>query len=305
VILAVGLADQSVTAKPLNAAYRGIAEEVRELRVFVGELERKLPAGSQVLQLPFTTYLNDSGRFRMRPYDHMKLYLLSHQLRWSYPALSNPHVRWQQAASRLPLDQLPGRMAAEGFAAIVLDRYGYEDGGVGVVDAVQNALPTEPLLATSARYVALDLRGVPSPETWGSAEWSVMPPTSAGLPPCAAATLASVDRIAETTAPFGPYVPIGRASSFRVVGWAVDQSAKTVASGLDVVVNGAAFPAFYGFERPDVVASLRSPAFFASGFVADISTIDLGPGRHSLQVRAISSTGGCYYAGREIAFVIK
>jgi hypothetical protein len=74
---------------------------------------------------------------------------------------------------------------------------------------------------------------------------------------------------------------------------------------VDLVVNGLTLPAFYGFQRADVAAYLKSPAFLDSGFVADVSTIDLGPGRHSLQVRAISSTGGCYYPGREIVLVIK
>ncbi len=72
-----------------------------------------------VLQLPFRTYLNDDGIARMRPYDHLKLYMVSDTIRWSYPALSNNQVRWQQAAARLAADRLPYQLAEDGFAAIV------------------------------------------------------------------------------------------------------------------------------------------------------------------------------------------
>ena len=50
-------------------------------------------------------------------------------IRWSYPALSNEQVRWQQAAAASGSAAASGQLAADGFAAILIDRYGYEDNG--------------------------------------------------------------------------------------------------------------------------------------------------------------------------------
>ena len=71
-VLAVGLADHRMATNGLNAEHRDIAAEVGAVRAFVEPLERRLPAGAMVLQLPFRTFLDDSGVARMQPYDHLK-----------------------------------------------------------------------------------------------------------------------------------------------------------------------------------------------------------------------------------------
>src|SRR5690606_21770837 len=117
----LGLADQRAGAVHMNAIHRDVALEVTGLRTFMGELESRLPAGSMVFQLPLRTYLNDPGTERMRPYDHLKVALASRTLIWSYPALANRQVRWHQAAALLEPRQLARELAAQDFAAVLVD----------------------------------------------------------------------------------------------------------------------------------------------------------------------------------------
>ena len=67
-VLAVGLVDHKMATIRLNADHGYIARQVRAVRAFVEPLERGLPAGAMVLQLPFRTFLNDPGIARMEPY---------------------------------------------------------------------------------------------------------------------------------------------------------------------------------------------------------------------------------------------
>ncbi len=207
-VLAVGLIDQGVAATDLNIEYPAIARQMPPLRDFVATLEQRLPDQAMVLQLPFRTYLYDRGVARMEIYEHLKLYLVSHHLRWSYPALSNEQNRWQQAASRLGPGRLARQVAAEGFAAIVVDRYGYGDNGVAVTAAVSAELSPRDVLASTDRFVAYDIRPLAQLGAPG-------PPLSA--PPAAATAKMNacpdegrvyIDRIDEEAAPFiGLYDP--------------------------------------------------------------------------------------------------
>ena len=60
----------------------------------------------------------------MRSFDHTKLYLPSTRLHWSYPALSDDVVRWQQQVARLPTRVFTTALIREGFRSILIDRNG-------------------------------------------------------------------------------------------------------------------------------------------------------------------------------------
>ena len=145
----------------MNSEYPAIAAELPPLKELVQQLEHRLPNNAMVLQLPFRrTYLNENGAFRMKPYEHLEMYLVSKQIRWSYPALSNDQVGWQEAAARLSPEQLPVQMAAEGFSAILVDRYGYEDNGETIAAAIRAALRDEDVILRTDRFIAFDIRSL-------------------------------------------------------------------------------------------------------------------------------------------------
>ncbi len=296
-VLAVGLADQRMAARGLNEAHAGISVEIRALESFVGELEHRLPDRAMVLQLPFRVFLHEALDRRMQPYDHFKLYAVSHRLRWSYPALSNEQFRWQRAAGRLDARRLPYQLAAEGFAAIVIDRYGYDDNAVAITAALREGLADGGIIAQTDRYVALDIRPLASvPGVAGPALSARPTPATLAISECGGQPLVNIDRIGSDGAPFDQgAVRVRGTGAFRVEGWAVDREGGAAAAAVDVVIDKTPFQSFYGFERLDVADHFGRAAYRESGFTADIDTATLSKGSHSLSLRVVSSSRGCYY----------
>ena len=296
VVLTLGLADQSAAAVNLNTAYPIISAEMPSLETFVHQLESRLLGGAMVLQLPFRTYLNDDGIARMRPYDHFKLYLVSHGIHWSYPALSNEQVRWQRAAARVDPHRLPYRVATEGFAAIVVDRFGYEDNGVSVTTALRAGLADNAVLAEADRYIGLDIRGLAGIERSISSDLSGTVSPDASLAACPGPVLAAIDAIGMmTTSTAGVHLQKTGSAEYRLTGWAVDQTTGLTARDVDVLIDQQWFATIYGGDRNDVADYFKQPHYKASAFVAAIPTERLGKGQHTLALRIVASDGHCYY----------
>jgi phosphoglycerol transferase len=303
----VGLADQRAAAIYLNATHKAIATEYSGVRQFVRGLETQLPAGAMVFQLPVRSYPDGDRPLPMQPYDHAKMYLTSRTLRWSYPTLSNQQVRWQQAATLLPVARLVPELASQGFSAVEIDRDGYADHGASIVAAIEQQ-PGVAVLASTARYVVVDLRRVSGPPPAESflTRAAGTSPVTAHLPACQTPTSFYVDRVNGRTAQqmaLGP-VHVESSGTFKVEGWAVDEPAQSTGTGVDVRVDGALFPSIYGFEREDVTAHFSRPAYLQSGFIAAVPARGLGPGRHALALRIASADGRCAYETPEQPVVV-
>ncbi len=306
IVLALGLADQRMAANGMNAGYPGIAAEIPSIKAFVRELESRLPDRAMVFQLPLRTYLNDEGIARMGSYDHLKLYAVSRRIHWSYPALSNEQVTWQQAAANVPPRQLPYQLAGEGFSAIVVDRYGYVDNGEAVISAIRAGIGPDDVIAQTKRYVALDIRALV-----GASPISLTPlprklvPASRALGSCGSQTPTNIDQIGELMAPFAEKpIHLSGSGGFRVVGWAVDRKLEAVALAVDVVIDTTPFPSLYGLDRRDVAEYFKQPAYNSSGFASDIPRDVLEKGTHMLSLRVVSSDGACYYESPRIEVTV-
>jgi hypothetical protein len=306
IVLALGLSDQGPAAVNLNTAYPVVAAELPPVQAFVRELESRLPDRAMVLQLPFRTYLNDSGIARMEPYDHLKLYLVSHRIHWSYPALSNAQMSWQQAAARLGPARLPSQLAAEGFAAIVVDRFGYDDNGTSVIDAIRAALGADSVLAKTDRYIALDIRTLVGASNKAVVPLSLEPvAATVTMLACQGPPLMNIEQIGVTRSPFdGRPIHVPGSGWFKVTGWAVDQARASAATGVDVVIDRTPFPSLFGADRNDVADYFKRPSYTASGFMADIPAGTLEKGQHTLSLRVVSAGGECYYESAGIPLVI-
>jgi phosphoglycerol transferase len=156
-VAALGLYDQTRAAVSLNEEHDGVRREWTALARFVASLERALPAGAQVFQLPQLTFLAETGQARMLPLDHIKPYIVSNHIHWSYPALADSVVSWQQRVSRLPPRALAAALADKGFGAVLVDRHGYPDGGRSLVESLTAGAVAGRVIAESDRYVAIDV----------------------------------------------------------------------------------------------------------------------------------------------------
>ena len=307
VVLALGLADQQGAAAQMNYEYPKNVAELSTVTRLVRQLESRLPDGAQVLQLPFRLYMDEWANPRMPPFEHFKLYLVSKKLRWSYPAFSNQQLEWQVAAAALPHAQLPSRIAGEGFAAIVIDRAGYDDNGAAIAAEIGAAVSAADIIAQTDRYIAFDIRPLAGALDAAAPRLPTAPSlATAGMPPCGTAPLIGIDQIGTTRGLDGPRpIRISGRRSVKVVGWAVDQGREAAAAGVDIAVDEASFPSIYKWERADVAQHFNRPAYRYSGFTADIPRGRLGRGQHRLAIRAAAATRECYYESAPIEILVE
>ncbi len=123
-LLSFGLYDQ--TPRPLHPTYAERAAEFDADRAFVQSVEGSLPVGAAVFQLPYLPYPESGPVGEMYDYAHTRGYLHSERLRWSYGAVKGrPTAEWQKGVSELPTEPMVRAVAAMGFDAIWVDRWGY------------------------------------------------------------------------------------------------------------------------------------------------------------------------------------
>jgi len=288
----------------MNDEYVPAAAELPTLKAFVQQIERALPEGAMVFQLPLRrTYLNEIGVYRIQPYEHLKLYLVSRRLRWSYPALSNEQVGWLESTARLTWQQLPEQMATEGFSAIVIDRFGYQDNGERVAAAIRAQLGGRGVLAETERFIALDIRGL---ATAARSRLSSRPePMSPDLARCPGQTSMMIDRVGRMPSPFPSVIPVRGSRAVKVTGWGVDQPSGSTGRAIDLLVDGRAVPAFYGLDREDVSNAFGSMNYRESGFAIEVAAGMLTPGAHTLVLRVVAANGQCYYEGPPLNVVVR
>ena len=88
--------------------------------------------------------------------------------------------------------------------------------------------------------------------------------------------------------------PLGRVTlpagttSLSSAGWCIDQVASSAAGGVYFLIDGRAYPAFYGVKRNDVASFFHRDAYAHAGYVSWVVTGRLAPGPHTFAVMALS-----------------
>jgi len=89
----------------------------------------------------------------MSDYDHLRAYLHSRTLRWSYGAIKGRHGDGRQRTiAKLPADEMVHALQSAGFEGIYLDRYGYEDNGAGIEKKLTRLLGQPLLVSPNKRW---------------------------------------------------------------------------------------------------------------------------------------------------------
>jgi len=104
-----------------------------EERGIVGELERKFPAGTAVLQLPFQGFPVSHRIGNMESYDHARAYIWSKRLKWSWPSFSERQRAWEERMRSMQGLDFVRAAAISGFGAIWIDRTAYQDNGRSLI----------------------------------------------------------------------------------------------------------------------------------------------------------------------------
>ena len=155
---AFSLYDQLLDSKGLVSAQTGDTTRALEEKKTVYKLEAQFPEGTSVLQLPFTGYPLNLSSNKMEYYDHVRPYIWSKNLRWSWPSFTLRHRVWQATMSNKQGPDLIRAAILSGFQAIWIDRFAYADNGEQLIKSLAQG-KVNAIDIASNRFVVLDLRG--------------------------------------------------------------------------------------------------------------------------------------------------
>src|SRR5262249_30669510 len=121
-------------------------------RAYIRAIEATLPEGAAVFQLPYMIFPESQPIVNMWDYEHLRGYLHSRHLRWSYPAMKGrPQVEWLQRVSVQPVPEMVRSLATAGFQGIYIDRAAYLDGAAALEAELRAVLKVQPLVSPDRR----------------------------------------------------------------------------------------------------------------------------------------------------------
>lgn len=145
VLLFVGLYDQTVpVCKTCNAASKASFYSDRD---FIHSIEKALPAGGSVYQLPYIGFPETPRMHRLDSYQMMAGVLHSKTLHWSYGGMmGRPGDLFYRALGQEPISHQIEVIRRLGFDGIYIDRRGYADNGEALIQELSQLLQQPPLL---------------------------------------------------------------------------------------------------------------------------------------------------------------
>ncbi len=123
------LADQLPPPMPrgeIQRVHRALASD----ETLVQSIEAVLPVGAMLFQLPVVEFPEGQPIRGSTGYEHVRPYLFSTRLRFSYGSdKGRPRDQWQARVEELPAEQMANALERFGFAGLLVIRKAYEDGG--------------------------------------------------------------------------------------------------------------------------------------------------------------------------------
>lgn len=163
-VAAVGVFDQLPRRLPDEQRAR-TAAEVSSDQKLGREMEAALPAGAMVFQIPVLGFPEVAPPHRLVDYEHFRPYLVTETLRFSYGAAKfRSRSRWQRDLENVPVATLVRRLENYGFAALYLNRKGYEDRAESILNELAQLGYTRRLQGTGGQQVIVLLNPTLQPK---------------------------------------------------------------------------------------------------------------------------------------------
>ena len=125
-----------VPRPPDRKETEAIAFQIESDREIVEKMEAALPAGAMVFQIPIMDF-PESPVPGLSPYDHLRPYLFSHHLRYSFGSMKGREdTRWQRNLTQLSLADAVAKLRGLGFRAILISRNGFPDKAKGFLQSL-------------------------------------------------------------------------------------------------------------------------------------------------------------------------
>ncbi len=174
-ILLGGVFDQ--TNYTFVPAYGAAKAEYTSDATLARAIDRVMPRGSAIMQMPYVPFPENPGVGAMYDYDQLRPYVQGGGMRWSYGAVKGRIDDWQASFFGVTPEQIaagevrgapldggrPTRasltaIVAAGFDGLYLDRFGY-GGGIGPFERdTRRIVGRAPLVSPNGRQVFFDLR---------------------------------------------------------------------------------------------------------------------------------------------------
>ena len=157
ILLMAGLYDQiGVSAVP---DYSATKKEYKNDSRFVTAVERELPRGAMIFQLPYLQFPEIAvPPHHLQNFEYFKYYLHSKKLLWSYGATNGRDTAaWQRRIAQLPMDELVRELKRSGFRAICICCKGYTDGGSDIIRKLQQRVMSPPIISPQGTEVLFPL----------------------------------------------------------------------------------------------------------------------------------------------------
>lgn len=155
-ILVIGIMDQ--TSASFIPPYERLNSQYLIDSQFVNKIEKAMPANAMIFQLPYVPYPEYPPVVKMGDYDHLRGYLHSKTLRWSYGAMKGRVVdHWQNEISAKESGDFLETITIAGFSGVYIDRYGFPDMGINLEKKFASILDIKPLISQNNRLLFFDI----------------------------------------------------------------------------------------------------------------------------------------------------
>jgi hypothetical protein len=111
--------------------YDAVAADWYGYGQLVANVERELPKGASIVQLPYTPFPEHGPVGQMADYDQLVPYFFSKHLKWTAGSMKMRPEDWMALTYKMTPAELATASAAAGLGAIWVDRYGYSDSDFG------------------------------------------------------------------------------------------------------------------------------------------------------------------------------
>jgi hypothetical protein len=137
VVLAATLVFWDQVPRPPDLKEREfVAFQIESDQEIVEKMEAALPPGAMVFQLPIMEF-PEAPVAGLSPYDHLRPYLFSKSLRFSFGSMKGREdSQWQKNLASLTLDAAVAKLRSLGFQAILINRNGFPDKAKGMIQSL-------------------------------------------------------------------------------------------------------------------------------------------------------------------------
>jgi phosphoglycerol transferase len=154
-LVVVGVYDQ--TPPPSPALDQETAAAWENDRDFFQTVEADVGPNAAIYQLPHVQYPEGGGPHKMIDYDHIRGYLHTDTLSWSYGGVKGRVPEWQTRINTLDTTDKLRAIALMGFDGLYIDRYGYPDGAAALQTELEGATGTTPTISADNRLVFFNI----------------------------------------------------------------------------------------------------------------------------------------------------